>query len=249
MLKHGAIVDNEDCNLIHILLHEAAAKGHAAVCNLLINHGASVNITDDCNKTALLMAAKGGYHHICNLLLDHGAIVNKEDNNMTPIPLHEAAGKGHAAVCNLLINHGASINKTDACNETALSNAAHGGYGDVCKLLLDKGAIVDKCNIFGSTPLHAAIKLGRTDVCKLLLSQGASVNAADNLNLIPFWIAAKNLDYICNLLLDHALTAVITQEKIFHLLLVEGSNFFLRVSYCHILTINGLTLFFLPQLV
>ena len=63
------------------------------------------------------------------------------------------------------------------------------------------------CNIFGSTPLHAAIKLGRTDVCKLLLSQGASVNAADNLNLIPFWIAAKNHDYICNLLLDHAVNS------------------------------------------
>ncbi len=51
----------------------AAAKGHHQVVEILINHGAEVNVKDSNQNTALMLATVKGFPGVVNLLLAAGA--------------------------------------------------------------------------------------------------------------------------------------------------------------------------------
>ncbi|GHF69631.1 ankyrin repeat protein [Amycolatopsis bartoniae] len=52
----------------------AAVQGLAAVVEMLVDHGASINHVEGCRGTALAGAAAGGWPVIVRMLLDRGAI-------------------------------------------------------------------------------------------------------------------------------------------------------------------------------
>jgi hypothetical protein len=54
-------------------LSEAACGGHAAVCSLLLRHGASVNLRSEMGRTPLWRAAFMDRYECASLLLEHGA--------------------------------------------------------------------------------------------------------------------------------------------------------------------------------
>ena len=55
------------------LMRTAMLSGNTQVAQVLIQHGANLNLTDADGKTALMMASLGGFHDIAQLLLQHGA--------------------------------------------------------------------------------------------------------------------------------------------------------------------------------
>lgn len=61
-------------------LHWAAAYGQLTSVQLLIAHGAKVDILGPEGETPLLMAASGGHHDVVRVLLNEGANVNHVDH-------------------------------------------------------------------------------------------------------------------------------------------------------------------------
>ncbi|KAL5471543.1 hypothetical protein EMCRGX_G029667 [Ephydatia muelleri] len=55
------------------LMRTAMLSGNTQVAQVLIQHGANLNLTDADGKTALMMASLGGFHDLAQLLLQHGA--------------------------------------------------------------------------------------------------------------------------------------------------------------------------------
>ena len=58
----------------------AAACGHLAVCQLLLQHGADINHYNMDGCTALCKAAEGNHADTCKFLIDQGATVNHTNN-------------------------------------------------------------------------------------------------------------------------------------------------------------------------
>lgn len=57
-------------------LHLSAAGGFYDICELFVNDGAIIDISNLKKETPLLLAAKNGYTKISLFLIDHGAIID-----------------------------------------------------------------------------------------------------------------------------------------------------------------------------
>ena len=136
-------------------LNEAAFRGHAEVCRLLIEQGANINYIDELDRTPLQRAAYYGHAEVCRLLIDRGADVHAT-NWLGLNPLHLAAANGHVEVCRLLLERGANVHAVTRNNDTPLHGAAANGHLEVCRLLIERGADVHVANWFGWTPLDLA---------------------------------------------------------------------------------------------
>ena len=87
----------------------ACMNNNKRVVELLVESGASVNITNKYGRTPLHTAAENGYPSICAYLIEHGADVNQKDiYGMTPIDRASKAEQDE--VVSVLSQHGAVIN-------------------------------------------------------------------------------------------------------------------------------------------
>lgn len=106
LLKRGAAVDSMEKKNGQSSLVLCASRGDLEIMELLIQHGADVNLQDRYGLTALHWAARSGHTDIVELLLEKGAYPNpREDYGFTP--LHEAAENNHPDIIELLISAGA----------------------------------------------------------------------------------------------------------------------------------------------
>ncbi|KAJ1655278.1 phosphate system positive regulatory protein pho81 [Dispira simplex] len=98
-------LDTEDTSLLHI----AAREGHPALCRLLIEHGAKVNIQDKDNTwTPLFYAANEGHQETVQVLLDAGCRLDLLDEAGST-PVYYAAVNGHVNVVGLLHQAGSRV--------------------------------------------------------------------------------------------------------------------------------------------
>ena len=113
----------------YAVLQMAVKKGDFRLCQLLIDHGASVNASvvmpnnyrsrgRVCKEPPLHLAAKGGYTDLCRLLLDNGAGVNTRVEGRTALQLAIVGGKTNAVT--LLLSHGADFSKVVIDEKSAL---------------------------------------------------------------------------------------------------------------------------------
>lgn len=101
LFRRGVDVDTQEDGWGYTPLHLAAKEGHVETVQVLLDHGASVNIQNVYGWTPLHVAAVRNYTDIARLLLKHGADVEAQDNyNQTP--LEAAEGKGHQKMIELL---------------------------------------------------------------------------------------------------------------------------------------------------
>jgi ankyrin repeat protein len=100
-------------------LHIASRTKNRHIAEILLAHGAVVDILDE-NRTPLHVAAAFGSLDVAELLLKHGANPNARDNDLfTPMIL--AARFGHADIVLALKNAGADSDIQDDQGSTALS--------------------------------------------------------------------------------------------------------------------------------
>jgi ankyrin repeat protein len=164
--------------------------GHRAVCDLLVAHGADVNVRNNSGATPLGIGAAGGHTDVLTCLLDHGADVHLIDN-FGFTPLQSAAERGRADVVRLLLARGAAVDArvADGSGRMALHIAAEQGDRATVEALL--GAKAD-ANARGGkwTPLHVAAVMGHPGATEALLTHGGLANALDADGGTPLHLAA-----------------------------------------------------------
>ncbi len=158
------------CTLIspgHTALHEAAANGHTALIEVLIEYGANINTMTSNGMTPLHTATLHHAQAVVKLLVAHGANVNTMFAN-GHTPLHWATIKGYADIVALLLSADANVNAQSNGGRTPLHWAALKGHALLVKLLLAHGSDSSARDELGHTPLAWAIERRHTTVATLL---------------------------------------------------------------------------------
>ena len=138
-------------------LQEAAFKGEEKMVDLLLEHGAEVNIYTGHFGTALQAAAAAGHLSIVQKLVTCGAHVNSL-SGFHGNPLAAAASGGHQDIVEHLVEHGARVNARGGEYGYPLTAAARSGEIEVVRYLLAAGADPNASGgIFGHALQAAAI--------------------------------------------------------------------------------------------
>ena len=164
-------------------LHYAAFWGNIAICELLLESGAKINIEDKEGDGPLHTAARRKKAAVCELLVAHRAdvtAVNKK--GQTPLILAIAADTlgVSSALCGALITKD-SMNVADCDGNSALHIASRTYNIAIVQLLVNYGADTNPVNKCGQTPLHMAAGGWKDcpELCKILLVHGAEIDAVD----------------------------------------------------------------------
>ena len=104
----------------YTVLHEAARNGNYSICEIIIKHGASLNVVNDDNNSPLHLAIANGSMDVYKLLIYRGAdVYTRGKQNKTN--LHIAAENGHLNLCKALVEmHKFNIHVRDASGLTPL---------------------------------------------------------------------------------------------------------------------------------
>jgi ankyrin repeat protein len=127
LLEHGASPDAEDISGNTCALKQALRNGEAAVAELLIRHGAELDVKTSSSTssskadTLLIHAINHGQHGVIKALLDRG--VNPSDtDDQGMVPLVLALSKQDVEAARLLRDEGVQI---DAGNEATIRDLAN----------------------------------------------------------------------------------------------------------------------------
>jgi ankyrin repeat protein len=172
LLQGNASPHAADTNRGDNALHRAAALGHTAAIEALIQGGADVNVANKDGCTALFWACLEGHIKSIELLIKHAAFVNVPDAQGVS-PLMICARAGHHKALEALIWAGASVNTQSKNGSTALMEASQGGHEQCIEILVRSEAIVNVINHEGYTPLLLAQTRGHTSARALLRTHGA----------------------------------------------------------------------------
>ncbi|XP_049574188.1 protein TANC1 isoform X2 [Syngnathus scovelli] len=197
--------------------------GHVEMVGLLMEMGATVDMSTDSGMTPLCLAAAAGHMAVVSLLCKRAAKVAQADKNGQCALLH-AALKGHMEIVSVLL--GQDWGPENATNpqqqqqqtttgkkqavQQAITAAASVGHTQVVKCLLDLedeqlAVQMDAHDsLWGETVLSAAAGRGRMEVCKLLLDRGAGLEVPNRRGMVPLLSAAKHgHTQVAELLLKH----------------------------------------------
>ncbi|RKY27733.1 MAG: hypothetical protein DRP79_02980 [Planctomycetota bacterium] len=193
----------------------AVARKHNRIVELLLDHGASPDITNKRGDSLIVMAINQNNPAMAKMLIKKGADPNILDKwGLTP--LFHAACLGDLDIANVLITNGADVNAIEkTLGETVLIKAiskfrsAHPSYPpisadlkklppcplaqiEMVKFLLENGADVrirSKNN--GNTALHFAAERNYVQIIPLLIDFHADVNAINNNRETALFLAAQ----------------------------------------------------------
>jgi ankyrin repeat protein len=127
----------------------------------------NVEVRNQHDESALMLAALQGLDALCELLIQKGADVNKPGW----APLHYAATHGHLVVMKLLLENSAYIDAASPNASTPLMMAALYGTPAAVKLLLDAGADPMLKNDQGLSAIDFAHRGDRADSAEIIAAQ------------------------------------------------------------------------------
>ncbi|MCJ1356358.1 MAG: hypothetical protein MMC33_006353 [Icmadophila ericetorum] len=196
LVHHGADMNVEIAG--RTVLHHAVSKQDSSMVDILLKHGAQLEVSAD-ESSPLLLAAQLGQREIVLALCQRQAKVNATCSEKLT-PLHwavsgqeQAGQEGHSVVddfhevLRILLHHGADVNALDGEKKTPLHHAVDRGDEGSAKVLLDTSSALglhldlEAKDLCGRTPLHSAIKDQSLELIKLLLQKGAT--QPDNLQI------------------------------------------------------------------
>ncbi|XP_052794174.1 ankycorbin-like isoform X3 [Mya arenaria] len=160
------------------VFHVACTLGHYEVVELLISHGAEVNVLSIQGNTSVQIAARDGHPKILEKLIEAGGVIDHKDG-MSLTALHHACVRGKLNCVQILLKHRADPNSRDKTGKPPLFYAAFSEDLPICKELVEHGANVNFCDENDITPLMAAAKKGSVEICEFLLRKGANARSKD----------------------------------------------------------------------
>jgi ankyrin repeat protein len=161
LLQRGATVGVNSVRLVRA----AANRGHEALTDLLLEHGA--------NPAAIGAGAWVMYPTIADKLIAHGANVNHEPGIWIGMCCTGNSGhKENTALARALLRYGADVTALYK-GRTALHCAAKAGFINVAEALIEYGSDVNALNERGQTPLDEVADAAREPMRRLLIAHGA----------------------------------------------------------------------------
>lgn len=129
LLQHGASVNSQTEEENDTALHVASRHGLAEHVQLLLHHGAELEVKNKEGQTPLNAACAqhhqpqdmDRYYRVCQLLVESGASVNAADRDRQH-PLHLACKNANVQIAELLLARGANVNVMNYGGNTALHN-------------------------------------------------------------------------------------------------------------------------------
>lgn len=158
------------------------------IAELLVSHGARVNITNKHGDTSLHSGPARYLPEMTEWFITHKVDVNVV-NKQEETPLHKVCRKGCAEK---LLAHGAKLDVIDSSRNMPLHNAASNGYADIVELFLKSNANIHAQGYAESTPLHQAALNGQMDAAGILVKKGADTGCKDFFDMTPAQCAKQN---------------------------------------------------------
>ena len=179
LVKHGADVNVRDIRDEHapVLVQAGYTLGKETL-ELLLEHGADIEGTDDHGTTVLISVADSGDKESLEMLLTRGANVHAVSEDYGTA-LSAAASEGDEECLRVLLDHGGDPNQLSGDWGTALQAASDAADLDCINMLLEAGAEVNQITdtSYGCA-LQAAAFSGDLTCLQRLLDAGAEVNLA-----------------------------------------------------------------------
>lgn len=170
LVREKVPVNDRDEDTGNTPLVVAIMEKQLEIVQLLVNHGADVNLPDWTGKsTPLDLAEQSGSGSIIQLLKSRGARYGSGS------PLHLAAKNGDLLAIEDLLKDGARLNEVDASRGwTPLHYATHYGQKHLVEYLLIRGADVNARDFLGKAhPIDVLGTNNRGDVVRILKRHGA----------------------------------------------------------------------------
>ena len=192
--------------LLEAIILGNGGERHQQIVQLLVDHGANINIADKEGVTPLeharargfreielilvqasrardmelITAAKRGDAGAVRALLAQGASVHAQDENGVTA-LIAAAYRNDLEIADLLIQAGADVNTQDHTQQSAYLIATSEGYPDLLKRTLQAGADIHSKDSYNGTGLIRAAERGHVEVIRDLLKTDIAIDHVNRL--------------------------------------------------------------------
>ncbi|GAB9476246.1 hypothetical protein Gpo141_00013314, partial [Globisporangium polare] len=166
---------------------------------LLIAHGADVNVTDNKGDSPISDAARFLAPQVAEALITAGADVTLIDTAGESV-VFAVTSITNISTLELLIQHGAPVNAYTPKMDTPM-HAAACLFVEIVQFTIDHGVPVDTVSSRCGTPLNVVVLHGHLDIVRLLLENNASAHGSESLYKTPLLRAAENgrLDTVAEL--------------------------------------------------
>ncbi|XP_028299345.1 ankyrin repeat domain-containing protein 24 isoform X2 [Gouania willdenowi] len=160
--------------------HLSVAHGRLECLEVIISHGADINVTDGAGFSALHLAAKTGQSECLKRLLQERLDVDGSDS-IGRSPLHHAAVSGCLSCTEILWDFKANLDVQDSDGATPLILAAQMSRVELCAFLLGRGANANVQDSQGRSALMMACESDSIETVAALLRGGANTTLVDSL--------------------------------------------------------------------
>jgi ankyrin repeat protein len=210
-------------------LHCACKSGHLGVVKLLVEYGATIDVTDNKGMTPFLKAASSDSLTVLEYIEEQGADINTVTEDGRTILHVAAAGNSVKILEHLLqspkLTH--SLLTKSRNGLTVLLCAAQAGCIDTTRFVLERSSrpeILSKTDD-GHTCLHYAVMSGKSKMLSLFQGSGICHHDQTKEGYTALHYAAKASDYIPmrTLLIHIDRTSLATQNPLANPVLIGGS--------------------------
>ncbi|XP_067659864.1 putative ankyrin repeat protein RF_0381 [Haliotis asinina] len=193
LVKRGGDLSltDDDGNTV---LHVASVKGHFKIVRYILSRETvDVNIAGQCNRTAVMAAARFGHRKVFDLLVKNGSDLTTVDSDGNNI-LHIACIGGNVEIVkHILSKVNVDINSRGLNGKTPLMFAINFGHVKVFELLVSKDCILPIVQENGKNILHMACVKGNVDMVQHILKKNiVSVDGEDSMGKTPVMLAAES---------------------------------------------------------
>ena len=196
--RPGEFANTRDLKRGETALHVAARTDCSPILDLLLKHGADINVVDSTGCAPLHTAVQHVHLNAVERLISAGANINQQ-NNTGNTPLHCAISRdkvggrrAFATIVRMLLDHGANVLVQNFVGRSTLHRAVWFGFDDQIEVLLDAGADVNATDDYGNTPFHMIDRI-TVKCARVLRDRGANVNAQNVRGLTPLHLACLTL--------------------------------------------------------